>query len=68
MFEKRLRGYRAIGYTRNDGPLNDSAGSREPPVDDGTTGTPLNPVSRKRPGSKCGRRPKRASLPSTTPW
>jgi superfamily II DNA or RNA helicase len=63
MFEKRLRGYRAIGYTRNDGPLND-----EPPVNDGTTKMPANPISRKTSGSKRGRRPKRTSRPATTPW
>jgi superfamily II DNA or RNA helicase len=63
MFEKRRRGYRAIGYTRNDGPLND-----EPPVNDGTTEIPVNPTSRKTSGPRRGRRPKRTSPPTTTPW
>jgi hypothetical protein len=68
MFEKRLRGYRAIGYTRDDDPFNNGADAGEWPVDDETAGTLLNPVSRKTPGSKRGRRPKRASGASTTPW
>jgi superfamily II DNA or RNA helicase len=63
MFEKRRRGYRAIGYTRNDGPLNDEA-----PVNDGTTEIPVNPTARKTSGPRRGRRPKRTSPPTTTPW
>lgn len=36
MFEKRFRGCRAIGYTRNDDPPHDGAHSSDPPVDDGS--------------------------------
>jgi hypothetical protein len=68
MFEKRLRGYRAIGYTRDDGPLDDSRGFGEPPVNDGTAEMPVNPIARKASGRKRGRRPKGASPPTTTPW
>jgi superfamily II DNA or RNA helicase len=68
MFKERLRGYRAIGYTRNDDPLNDGHGSSEPPVGDGTAEMPVNPISRKTSGPKRGRRRKRTSPPATTPW
>ena len=68
MFEKRLRGYRAIGYARNEGPLNDSHGFGEPPVDDGTAEIPVNTIARKPSGGNRGRRAKGASPPTTTPW
>ena len=47
MFEKRLRGYRAIGYARDDGPLNDDVGSGAPTVNEGTAKTPAIPISQK---------------------
>jgi hypothetical protein len=68
MFDKRLRGYRAIGYTRSDGSPNDDPGPGEPPIDDGTAKMPVNPTSRKTSGPRRGRRPKRTSPPTTTPW
>jgi superfamily II DNA or RNA helicase len=36
MFEKRLRGYRAIGYARDDRSLNNDVGSGVPTVNEGT--------------------------------
>jgi superfamily II DNA or RNA helicase len=68
MFEKRLRGYRAIGYERNDDALNDGADSGEPPVDDGTAKTPAKSLTRKTPGPGRGRRARKASSPTTAPW
>jgi superfamily II DNA or RNA helicase len=68
MFDKRLRGYRAIGYTRSDGSPNDDHGPGEPPIDDGTAEMPVTPTSRKTSGPRRGRRPKRTSPPTTTPW
>ncbi len=65
MFEKRLRGYRAIGYARDDGPLNDDAGSDDATGDVGTTATPATPVSRKTLGPRSGRRGRK---PSRHPW
>ena len=46
MFEKRLRGYRAIGYARDDGPINDDAGSGDATGDAGTAETPATSISR----------------------
>ncbi len=68
MFEKRLRGYRAIGYMRDDDTLNDGANSGELPVNDGTAKTPAKSLGRKtrRPGR--GRRARKASSPTTAPW
>jgi superfamily II DNA or RNA helicase len=68
MFEKRLRSYRAIGYTRDDGSLDDSRGFGEPPVDDGTAEMSVNPIARQTSGRRRGRRLKGASPPTTTPW
>jgi superfamily II DNA or RNA helicase len=63
MFEKRLRGYRAIGYARDDGPLNDNAGT-----DDATVGAieaPATLTSRKTRRHRSGRGVRK---PSRTPW
>jgi len=68
MFEKRLRGYRAIGYARDTGPLNDDVGSGNPTVDDGTTETPAIPISRKTRRPRSGRRPRKASPPTPALW
>jgi superfamily II DNA or RNA helicase len=68
MFEKRLRGYRAIGYARDDGPLDDNAGPDEPPVTDGAAETLSKPLPRKTRGPRRGRRPRRPSPSTTAPW
>jgi superfamily II DNA or RNA helicase len=68
MFAKRLRGYRAIGYARDDGPLNDDVGSGDPTVDDGTAETPAIPILRKTRRPRSGRRPRKPSPPSPAPW
>jgi hypothetical protein len=65
MFEKRLRGYRAIGYARDDGPLNDDAGSGDSTDDDRTTETPAIPISRKTRRPRSGRRVRK---PRRAPW
>ncbi len=68
MFEKRLRGYRAIGYARDDGSLNDDAGSGGPTVDDGMTETSAIPISRKTRRPRSGRRPRKAPPHTPAPW
>jgi superfamily II DNA or RNA helicase len=68
MFEKRLRGYRAIGYARKADALNDGADSGEPPVEDGTAKTPAKSLTRKTRGPGRGRRARKASSPTTVPW
>jgi len=68
MFEKRLRGYRAIGYARDDGSLNDDAGSGGPTVDDGMTETSAIPISRKTRRRRSGRRPRKAPPHTPAPW
>ena len=68
MFEKRLRGYRAIGYARDHGQRTDSAGSGEPPVDDGTAETPAKSLTRKTRVPGRGRRARKASSPTIAPW
>jgi len=75
MFEKRLRGYRAIGYARDEGPLNDDVGSGDPTIDDGTVRAPAIPISRRTHGPSRGHGPRRASPPTrkaapptTAPW
>jgi superfamily II DNA or RNA helicase len=65
MFEKRLRGYRAIGYARHDGPLNDDAGSGDATGDAGTTETPATPTSKTTRTLRSGRRLRK---PSRAPW
>jgi superfamily II DNA or RNA helicase len=65
MFEKRLRGYRAIGYARDDGPLNDDAGTDDATGDAGTTETPATPISRK---TRRPRSDRRVRKPSRAPW
>ena len=73
--QKRLRGYRAIGYARDEGPLNDDVGSGDPTVDDGPAKTLTIPISRKTHGPSRGRGPRRAAPPTrkaapptTAPW
>ncbi len=68
MFEKRLRGYRAIGYARDGSPLNDDIGSGHPSVDDGTAETPAIPISRKARRPRSGRRPRKAPPRTPAPW
>ena len=65
MFEKRLRGYRAIGYARDDGPLNDHAASGDSTGDDKTAEEPAIPISRKSRRTRSGRRLRK---PSRAPW
>lgn len=65
MFEKRLRGYRAIGYARDDGPLNDDAGSGDATGDTATAETPATPISRRNRRRGSGGRPRK---PSRAPW
>jgi superfamily II DNA or RNA helicase len=65
MFEKRLRGYRAIGYARDDGPPNDDAGSGDATGDAGTGETPAISISRKTRRPKSGHRLRK---PSRVPW
>ena len=67
MLEKRLRGTRAIGYTRND-PLNDGADPGEPPVDEGTAKTPAKSLTRKTRGPGRDGRVRNARSPTTAPW
>jgi superfamily II DNA or RNA helicase len=62
MFERRLRGYRAIGYARDERPLEDDAGSGDATGDAETPATPISRKSRRRGG---GRRPRK---PSRAPW
>ncbi|MGH7268054.1 MAG: DEAD/DEAH box helicase family protein [Candidatus Rokuibacteriota bacterium] len=61
MFEKRLRGYRAIGYARDDGLLNNDVGAGAPTVNEGTAKTPAIPISRKTRRPRSGRRPRKPS-------
>ncbi len=68
MFEKRLRGYRAIGYARDDGLLNDDTGSGNRAVDDGTTETSPIPISRKTRRPRSGRRPRKTPPRTPAPW
>lgn len=68
MFEKRLRGYRAIGYARDDGPLDNGAGPDEPPVADWAAETPAKPLTRKTRWPRRDRRAKKALSPTTAPW
>ena len=68
MFDKRLRGYRAIGYARREGGLHDVACSASPTVDDGTTETPAIPISKKTRRPRSGRRPRKVSRPTPAPW
>ena len=68
MFEKRLRGYRAIGYTPDDGPLNHDVGSGDSTGEDGTTETPAIPISRKTRRRISGRRPRKAPPRIPAPW
>jgi hypothetical protein len=56
MFEKRLCGYRAIGYARDDGPLDDDARSCGATGDARTAVTPATPISRKTRRPRSGRR------------
>jgi superfamily II DNA or RNA helicase len=65
MFEKRLRGYRAIGYARDDGPLDDEAGSDDATGLAGTAETPATPISRKTRRPRTGRRLRQ---PGRAPW
>jgi superfamily II DNA or RNA helicase len=65
MFEKRLRGYRAIGYARDDGPLDDDTGSGAPTVNEETAKTPAIPIPRKTRRPRSGRQPRK---PSRAPW
>ena len=65
MFEKRLRGYRAIGYARDDGPLNDDAGSGDATADTATAETPATPISRRNRRRGSGGRPRK---PRRAPW
>jgi superfamily II DNA or RNA helicase len=65
MFEKRLRGYRAIGYARDDDPLDDQAGSGDATGLAGTAETPATPSSRKTRRPSGGRRLRK---PSRAPW
>jgi superfamily II DNA or RNA helicase len=62
MFEKRLRGYRAIGYARDDGALIDDVGSGAT-GDAATADTPGSPTpirTRRRRGGDRPRKPSRA--------
>jgi superfamily II DNA or RNA helicase len=68
MFAKRLRGYRAIGYTPDTGPLNDDVGSGDSTGDGGTTETPAIPISRKTRRPRSGRRPRKAPPRIPAPW
>ena len=68
MFEKRLRGYRAIGYTPDDGPLNHDVGSGDSTGEDGTTETLAIPISRKTRRRISGRRPRKAPPRIPAPW
>ena len=65
MFEKRLRGYRAIGYARDDGPLNDDVGSGDATGEDGTAETPAIPISRKN--TQAQKRPSTPEGPTAHP-
>jgi superfamily II DNA or RNA helicase len=65
MFEKRLRGYRAIGYARDDGPPHDDAGTDDATGDAGATETPATPISRK---TRRPRGDRRVRKPSRAPW
>jgi superfamily II DNA or RNA helicase len=67
MFEKRLRGYRAIGYAGHDDPPKDGADSGEPPVEDGTAKAPPKSLRRKTRGPGGGQA-RKASSPATAPW
>ena len=60
MFEKRLRGYRAIGYKRHDDPLSDGADSGELPDDDRTAEMPTTSCTRKTRGSDLEGQPESA--------
>ncbi|MGH7267331.1 MAG: TOTE conflict system archaeo-eukaryotic primase domain-containing protein [Candidatus Rokuibacteriota bacterium] len=64
MFEKRLRGYRAIGYARDDGPLDDDARAGDSTGDAGTAEAPATPISRRTGRPRSGRLRK----PSRAPW
>ena len=66
MFEKRLRGYRAIGYARDEGSRRDHPDAGVVSGDDPSTGT--IPVSRRARRTGRGRRPKKKALPTATPW
>jgi hypothetical protein len=74
MFEKRLRGYRAIGYPCDTGPLNAGVGSDDPTADDGTGQAPAISISRKTHRPSRGGRPRRAlsptrkTAPTSAPW
>ena len=64
MFEKRLRGYRAIGYARDDSPLDDDAGAGDSTGDAGTAEAPATPISRRTGRPRSGRRlPKPSRAP-----
>ena len=63
MFEKRLRGYRAIGYMRDDDTLNDGANSGELPVNDGTAKTHASPSDGRRVGQGAAAEPGRPHRP-----
>ena len=65
MFEKRLRGYRAIGYARDERPLEDDAGSGDGTGDAETAETPATPISRTTRRRRSGRRLRK---PSRAPW
>ena len=65
MFEKRLRGYRAIGYARDDGPLNDDPGSGDATAGTATAETPATPNSGRNRRRRSGGRP---GKPSRSPW
>ena len=62
MFERRLLGYRAIGYARDERPLEDDAGSGDATGDAETPATPISRKSRRRGGGRRLRKPSRA------PW
>jgi superfamily II DNA or RNA helicase len=60
MFEKRLRGYRAIGYARDDGALIDDVGSGAT-GDAATANTPGSPTPRRTRRRRGGDRPRKPS-------
>jgi superfamily II DNA or RNA helicase len=66
MFEKRLRGYRAIGYVRDDAPLTDDAGSGTATGDAAAPAqTAAIPISRKTRRRRSVSPPRKASR---APW
>jgi hypothetical protein len=65
MFEKRLRGYRAIGYARDDGLPNADVGTDDATADAGRIEAPATPISRRTRRPRSGRRVRK---PSRAPW